>query len=68
MLVTFDMVSGETRCEKTSPDEEQTVACPQRFVPDIGLALHGEAVAPLARPIPRIVDLDAFLNEMAAYR
>lgn len=68
MLVTFDMVSGETRCEKTSSEEEPAAACPQRFVPDTGLASHGGAVPPLARPIPRIADLDTFLGEMAAYR
>lgn len=68
MLVTFDMVSGESRCEKTPFEEEQPAACPQRFVPDIGLSSHGEPIVPQARPIPRIADLDAFLNEMAAYR
>lgn len=67
MLVTFDMVSGATRCERTSSDEEQLAACPRHFVPHIGLALQGEAVPPLARP-PHIADLDTFLNKMAAYR
>lgn len=68
MLVTFDMVSGETRCEKTSSEEEQSTACPQRLVPHIRLGSHAETAAPPARPIPRITDLGAFLNEMAAYR
>lgn len=68
MLATFDMVSGESCCEKPSSEEEHPAACPQRLVPDIGLGLQGETTARAARLIPRIADLDAFLDEMAARR
>ena len=68
MLVTFDMVSGETRCEKPSSEDEQAVNISQRFVPALALGLHTETEAPVARPVPRIADIDAFLSKMAAYR
>lgn len=68
MLVTFDMVSGETRCEKTPSEVEQAANFSQRLVPKIGLALHTETQVPIARPVPRIPNIDAFLSEMAAYR
>ena len=68
MLITFDMGSGETRCEKTSSEAEQAANFSQRLVPTIGLGLHTETQVRTVRPIPRIPNIDAFLSEMAAYR